>query len=396
MSISSTIFVSDRQETEVGRRRWRRSARFLVGASLAWLVFVVVLVTLAERLWPLQMLELAPPVIFLAVPLLLLSGIPLLRLLRRRVPRSAKLWIVLTLVASIAVSAGRTDINIQALSAKPAVPTGAVRVVAWNTEYWDQFDEGGLDRLYSFLHGQQADIYMLSEHVAFSGRYIRYPLDDRTRLQQAFPNFHMASVGELLTMSKYPIVSSRPVGTTRGIPRERSGWTEFWSEKALRTDLLVNGRILSVYNLHVPVQVRADMTPIIGPFWSWLKEALPWRQDQYRALERDIRANPNPVLVAGDFNASPASMGFNWRGQGLHDAMGAGGPLYPVSWPEKSSTFSFPRLWRLDWTFVSPGVRVYRYAFHSSRDADARDPNKKWRALSDHRTQNLLITVGKR
>ncbi|MEU6035937.1 endonuclease/exonuclease/phosphatase family protein [Actinomadura sp. NPDC047616] len=396
MSTPSPLSVADRRETEAAadtRRRWCRGTRLLVAASLAWLAFVLLHIALAGRLWLWQLFELAPPLMFLAVPALLLAGIPLLRIVRDRVPRSAKWWIVLTLSASVAVSAGRTGINVSALGAEPAVPPGAVRVMAWNTEYWNQFDRGGLDRLYPFLRGQRADVYLLSEHVSFSGKYYRYPIRDSVRLRREFPGFHMAATGELLTMSRYPIVASRPVGTTRGIPDERSGWTEFWSDKALRTDLLVGGRTLSVYNVHIPVQLRVDMNPFSGRFWDWLQEALPWRQGQYDALEQDIRANPNPILVAGDFNGSPTHMGFDWRGQGLRDAMGAGGPLFPASWPERG-VLPLPPVWRLDWTFVSPGVRVHRYAFRSARDAGSRDPGKKWRALSDHRTQNLIISLG--
>ncbi|XRQ09012.1 endonuclease/exonuclease/phosphatase family protein [Actinomadura welshii] len=392
MSAPSLTPVADREETVAVRRRWCRGTRLLVGASLGWLLTVVLHLVLAGRLWLWQLFELAPPVVFLAVPALLLAGIPVLRIVRDRVPRTAKWWIVLTLVLSIVVSAGRTGINFRALGGSPAVPPGALRVMAWNTEYWNQFDRGGLDRLYGFLRGQRADVYLLSEHVSFSGRYYRYPIRDKNRLRQEFPGFHMAVSGELLTMSRYPIVQVREVGTTQGIPDERSEWTEFWSVKTLRTDLLVGGRTLSVYNVHIPVQVRVDMHPFDGRFWDWLKEAPPWRRGQYRALERDVRANPHPVLVAGDFNDSPTNMGFDWRGQGLRDAMGAGGPLFPASWPE-TGVLPLPRLWRLDWAFVSAGVQVHRYDFRSVRDAGSRDPGKRYPALSDHRTQDLLISL---
>jgi endonuclease/exonuclease/phosphatase (EEP) superfamily protein YafD len=406
MSTLPTSSVADRRQTTADaadttsgataetRRRWCRGTRLLVGASLAWLAIVLLHITLTGRLWLWQIFELAPPAIFLAMPVLLLAGIPLLRIIRDRVPRSAKWWIVLATSASLVASGGFTGINLRALGGKPAVPPGAVRVMSWNTEYWNQFDRGGLKRLYAFLRAQRADVYLLSEHVSFSGKYYRYPIRDKNRLQQEFPGYHMVETGEMLTLSRFPIVASHPVGTVRGIPDERSGWTEFWSDKTLRTDLRIGGRILSVYNVHIPVQLRVDINPFTdGRFWDWLQEAPPWREGQFRAIERDIRGNRNPILVAGDFNTSPTHGAFfDWRGHGLRDAMGEGGPLFPASWPEWG-VLPFPRLWRLDWAFVSPDVRVHRYGFGSSRDANSRHPDREWRGLSDHRTQNLTISL---
>ncbi|MEV6816054.1 endonuclease/exonuclease/phosphatase family protein, partial [Micromonospora sp. NPDC051296] len=102
------------------------------------------------------------------------------------------------------------------------------------------------------------------------------------------------------------------------------------------------------------------------------------REPQWRALARDIRANPHPVLLAGDLNTTPAMGDLRKLPDGLRDASYAMASPYPASWAHRAG---WPHWWRLDWALVSPQVRVHSYHFGDARGA------------SDHRPQELLVSL---
>jgi endonuclease/exonuclease/phosphatase (EEP) superfamily protein YafD len=111
-------------------------------------------------------------------------------------------------------------------------------------------------------------------------------------------------------------------------------------------------------------------------FWAFPHRAEQQRAAQLRGLAEDIAANPHPMVVAGDFNTSPAMADVDQLSHQLDDPTGTSSSLYPTSWTPGGPLF----LWRLDWVFVSSGVNVHRYGFRSSR------------GLSDHRAQDLSLT----
>jgi endonuclease/exonuclease/phosphatase (EEP) superfamily protein YafD len=356
-------------------RRWCFATRALVGATVGWLVFVGLQRLLSARFWLWLLADLLPPVAFAVVPVLLLSGLAIARLAGRAVPANATGAVAAGAILALALGAGYTGLSVAGLSGRPLrVPDNALRVFAWNTEYWAQASRP--DDFYRYLRAQRADIYLLQEYLHWDSRaglLGARQIDERARLRLEFPGFQVAARGELLTLSRFPVVAQPPVGPDRTVTAT-DFQTVFAAVKVLRTDLRIGGTVLSVYNVHIPVQV--DLEPTTR-FLDYVRERDGARRTQFRGLESDVAANPHPVLVAGDFNTSPAMDDLRPLRTTLHDAAAADGSVYPASWPAGAVL----PLWRLDWAFTSSGVAVYRYGLVGSA------------GLSDHRAQSLSITV---
>jgi endonuclease/exonuclease/phosphatase (EEP) superfamily protein YafD len=336
-----------------------------LAASVAWLGYVVLHAVASGRWWPMLLPDLAPPPVFLAVPLVLLALAPL--------ARPAHRWIVTTALAALLVGAGSSGLNPAALVSGPGrAPADAVHIVSWNTEVWNLTDPP--DRFYAFLQSQHADVYLLQEYNPQPDAAGQRA--DDYRLHAAFPGYTAVVRGELLTLSRLPVLA------TKALPAEPPPGADFTAQynlvKALRTDLRVGAGTLSVYNVHIPIplDVRNPLTP---GFYREVHRRFDERRLQYRALTDDVVHNGQPKLVAGDFNTSPAMGELQQFAGQLRDAAQTAGSPYPASWPT-----GWPRLWRLDWAFTSPSVGVYRYRFHNGA------------GLSDHDAQDLLISPGGR
>lgn len=354
----------------------RRAARTLTAALLAWAVFVIAFTLLTGRFWWWRAVELMPPLTFLAVPLLLLLLAPLVRPFALRPAASAVCCLLLGWPL-----AGVNPHALPGVGGTSEPPPGAVRVLAWNTEYWADGEEA--DDFYAYLREQQADVYLLQEHVAWDlagHRPIR--ADHVAELREHFPGFHVVAVGELLTLSRYPIEAWHGLDNwphlsdpALGMPPD-GAFTEYYRYKSLRTDLLIDGAVTSFYNVHVPVQLDISMDPFSGEFYSFMRAQEVRRQSTHRALRQDLEANPLPTVVAGDMNGTSAMGELRWLKDRLDDALPASDRLHPGTWPAAG-----PAAWRLDWAFVGEGVTVHDY-----RTVDSR-------GLSDHHAQALTLSL---
>ncbi len=320
--------------------------------SVAWLVFVLLHRLLSGRFWLWLLPDLIPPVSYLVVPVLLSP-------LAFVTP-----WCLIPLGTALVLGAGHAGLNPGALRRTRPVPPEAIRVVSWNTEYWSQVHPP--DRLYEFLRSWHADVYLLQERI--HGCHLGpEEVPDLPRLRAEFPDHEVAILGELVTLSRFPIAFHTCA---------RESWRHTYdSTKVLRADLRIGDTVLSVYNVHVPAQwVHAD-NALTRRFYPALRERNARRQAQLRVLREDIAGNPNAVLVSGDFNTTGAMGDLRWLSRRLTSANRASRRVLPWSW----SARGLP-LWQLDWTFTT-AVAVHRYRLL--------DP----RALSDHRLQELLITL---
>ncbi|MFG2011494.1 endonuclease/exonuclease/phosphatase family protein [Micromonospora sp. NPDC048868] len=347
-------------------RRW--PAAVLATAGALWLAFTVAHLALSGRWWLWLAVDAVPPLFFLLAPLVLGAGAAAVRRRRRTV--------ALLAAAALLLGAGQSGVNVRRWQGGDGpAPPDALRVFVWNTGYWD---EGGeTEALYRSLRDADADLYLLQEYwYEKSAGPTPATLD---RLRTEFPGFQVVVVGELVTVSRLPVLRQVPLEPV-GLPPAVAGAGDQWRYKTLRTDLdLGGGRVLSAYNLHLPVQLSPEHGPFDGDFYRVLREQHAQREPQWRALARDVGSNPHPVLLAGDLNTSPAMGDLRKLPDGLRDAGHAMPSLYPASWAESAG---WPRWWRLDWALASPAVRVHSYRFGDAG------------GVSDHRPQELLVSLG--
>lgn len=325
----------------------------LVVLTVAWLVFVLARRVFSGRHWLWLLPDLLPPLCFLVVPVLLVAV---------AVGTQAQPWCAAGALAALVVSIDHSGLNPAALHRPSPVTPDAIRVVSWNTEYWDQ----ATTRLHSFLVAQQADIYLLQERI--HGRHLEpRQVHDLPRLRAEFPGYHIAAAGELITLSRFPLVSDTPTDIC---------WRRvFDTTKFLRTDVRVGSTVLSLYNVHIPTQYVLGDNPFRRSFYTGLRQRHACRTAHLSRLRADLAANPHPALVSGDFNSTAAMGELRWLLRRLRSANRAAREFWPASWPAGG-----PSLWQLDWTFTS-GVRVHRYRLL--------DPC----GISDHRVQELLVSL---
>ncbi|WBC14831.1 endonuclease/exonuclease/phosphatase family protein [Micromonospora sp. WMMA1998] len=333
-----------------------------------WLVFCVLHYALSGRFWLWLLVDLIPPVFFVAVPAVLLALALVLRTATRR--------LVLATVTAVAVTLPL--LGVQLAGPRPGAGHREVRVVSWNTEYWDQDDDHG--GFIGFLRSQRADVYLLQEYIHFDQSEQRVTrIDEVSRLRAAFPGYHIVIRGELITLSRFPVVGQPLVPPDRYAADEDTevGWQEqFERAKILRTDLRVDDRVVSFYNVHIPVQLDVARAPWRAAFYRAVREKAHNRNLQYAGLARELAGNRAPTFVAGDFNTTSAMGEMGRIPDRMTDAAAAGDSWYPVSWPAGGTA-----LWRLDWAFTAGGLTARRY--------ELVDPA----GLSDHRLQRVLVSV---
>jgi hypothetical protein len=265
-------------------------------------------------------------------------------------------------------------------------------VFSWNTWYWDQPAAGGAmppptgtppreaAGFYRYLRDQRADVYLLQEYVYFGPDSKPIRVDDAARLRREFPGYHVAVASELVTVSRFPIVSERGIDLRPWLPAERDvtipsspDLPDFSTVKTLRTDVHVGDDTVSFYNAHINSPVDAFPPGLDPRRLNRTQHEL--RQANLRALAADVEQNPHPAVLAGDFNASPAMGIMRLLPDRMVDATPVLRSLYPTSWDDR-----WP-LWRIDWAFTTSDVTVHRYGLVGSE------------GLSDHSGQRLVVSV---
>ncbi|WP_214409321.1 endonuclease/exonuclease/phosphatase family protein, partial [Sphaerisporangium fuscum] len=269
-------------------------------------------------------------------------------------------------VAALVLGVGQAGLNPPWGGGAGPAPAGALHVVSWDTYCWDTTDDPA--RFLRYLKKWRADVYLLQEHAGCTPGAL-VPLDDGELLRREFPGAHFAVADGLLTISRFPIAARSAIG---GNPNP---YATNWDHAALRTDLLVGGRVVSMYNVHLYDMLYLSSSPLTWRFYRTIQTLDAERGVQAARLAADVRANPDPVLVSGNLNALPGTAHLRPLA-GLRDAARSGGPLYPAT-----LTFAGLRLWRMDWTFTSPGLRVHRYGLRSPE------------GLSSHHLQDMTVSV---
>jgi endonuclease/exonuclease/phosphatase family metal-dependent hydrolase len=371
------------------RPRWRRwGLRLVVTLNLAWLTLVVLHSILSDRVYWWGPVDLLPPLAFAVVPILLLVLAFLARPLRWR--------LVATAVLALMLGFGYSGVNLATLWHRPPpVTADAVTVVTWNTEYWDQDMRNNgatTEGLYAFLRGLDADVYLLHEYAHVDTTRVdvfsqALAIDQQDLLAETFPEYTIVIAGRNIVLSRLPVVGHRWLNGARLLPEEfRSvppGLADrplFYRSQTLRVDIEVAGRPVSFYNAHFfqpPVRLILLRSDPDRSMFEIDRFNFEMRHAAFAAVAEDMATNPNPVVLGGDLNTSPAMNILRRLPDHLVDHTPALSSLYPATW--RIGTLS--QLWRIDWLFTSPDVAVHEYQLL--------DPS----LYSDHQVQRAVISV---
>jgi hypothetical protein len=388
--------VTGPAEPAPARRRWCWGTRLALVACLAWLGYIVAHRLLSSRTYWWGPWELEPPIVFAVMPVLLAAVAWFARPIRWR--------LMLVPAAALLLSAEYTGINVATLWYEPPpAPPGAITVVSWNTMYWDQDLVSGGERtteeFYQFLRGLDADVYLLHEyaHTEFTRPDVFAQvqvIDQLSEVQEVFPEYEVVVVGRNITLSRLPIVDSRGLESTPWLPEDLKepplamrAHAAFWHTQTVRTDIQVMGRTVSFYNPHLfhPPSHPLSLEPWPNHSARWVYRLThSMRRAGYQAISADMADNPNPVVLAGDLNTSPAMELRHLLPDELVDHTRLLSSLYPTSWtvggPNGERGWALDA-WRLDWLFTTPDVAVHSY--------ELLDPA----GYSDHRPQHAVVSV---
>lgn len=347
-------------------------SKFILALAVLWFAFAIAHEQFTGNVWFWVLPGMSPPILFAAIPVLLLLASVLMK--RFRLP------IIAIALSAFVVSMPSTGINFAALTFQPAQPVAGtpVHVVQMNTDYWGQLRDGTLtdprdkDAMLAYLRALDADVYLLQEHMSRDGDFAP-PVTDLSDVAAVFPEYRALTAGTLLTLTRLPVrehnvVNSETTSTIHLPP----------PPYALRVDIEVGDQVLSTYNIHMPIQIIIEKNWFSADFYDEIRQRHFIRQDEYNVLTQDVADNSNPLVLAGDLNTSPA-MGDN---RGLldvtTDAASFSPILYPSTWRVGGQ---LPKLWRNDWFLIGNNITVSQF--------QSIDPEGN----SDHLAQVVDLTI---
>lgn len=144
-------------------------------------------------------------------------------------------------------------------------------------------------------------------------------------------------------------------------------------------DIEVEGRLVRIFNLHlqsIGVSGMANEVAATGNFqekktWDKIrgmggrfKRAEQRRVEQTAAVVAEIQKSPHPVLVCGDFNATPQSYSYRQLSKGLEDAFREAGTGLGTTYAGK-----IPAL-RIDYQLYSPALQALDQDIRPERFSD--------------------------
>ncbi|MCA9380965.1 hypothetical protein KC678_01760, partial [Candidatus Dojkabacteria bacterium] len=179
-------------------------------------------------------------------------------------------------------------------------------------------------------------------------------------LKEKFPNYEVIQFGEFVTMSRLPVFS----------------YEEQLDKKYLRTDIWVNDKIVSFYNVHLPVHVNTDLRPDYIELVLDMKDRFAWRNDLFRSLEIDLKSNNRPKVVSGDFNTTRSMRKMGNLTSFLHDAAFEAEKFLVTSWQINGL-----RAWRIDYVLGDDSI-----VFSDYKSIDSN-------GYSDHWGQRIMFRI---
>lgn len=350
-------------------------SKVILFLSCIWLLFAIAHEVLTGEVWFWVLPGMAPPILFAVIPVIFLFSLVFTKKFR--------LPIVATAVLAFAISVPSTGINFSGYFQRTEIvksnSASTFSVVQMNTDYWGQLRDGTLtdprnkNAMLDYLKSLDADVYLLQEHMQRVGE-LAPPVTDLSDVREKFPEYEAVAAGTLLTLSRLPVVEHNVVN-----PDSESDLQLPPPPYALKVNVRVANETLSTYNIHMPIQIIIEKNWFNADFYDEIFRRHHIRKDEYQNLLFDVSNNPLPMLMAGDFNTSPA-MGDNRDLLGVMvDAASFSSTLYPSTWRVGGQ---LPRLWRNDWFLVKNNIQVEQF----------RSLNPE--GNSDHLVQKVKLSIG--
>jgi endonuclease/exonuclease/phosphatase (EEP) superfamily protein YafD len=292
---------------------------------LPWLLFLTCHGALSGRTWLWALPEMVPPIAFVLVPLVAVVSVSLVA------PRGGWEWAALLGLLLLGAGMRWNGVDLPRTSTKaPSAEALPLALFAWNTEFWDQGKD--LHTFIDFLRAQDADVYLLQEY-AYWGEDRAVPPGSIEKLGAAMPDHQVFTQGELAMVVRRDLA-----------PRLGPGIEEI----ALRVDVSVGRAAVAIYNVHMPEPVDLGRSPLRLTFYRFVRSQARKRGEAFRALQELLVDAPRTLLMAGDFNSSPAMRLMNRLRAQYVDVMRTTGSPYLATWPAGRL-----RLWRIDWILGS-------------------------------------------
>ena len=305
---------------------------FSYGAAL--LIGTIALEWWGERLWVFSLLLYAPPQMFL-LPLLVLT--PLCLLVRRRL-------CLVHLGCVLLVAFGYMTYR---RSGSPRRDDKMISAVTFN------FGESNRPQFAAFIEREKPDFILLQD-----ARW-RGP-----ELAAKSPGSFVAGQDQFVFASRFPIVKSALLAEPK------------WAGHpvAARFEVLVNGRTLAFYNVHLPTP-RQELSRFLGgrrvlgdlvgrshrePGFGNYSEWLAARIELASALAKVFHDEPAPFIVAGDFNMPDHGLIYHLFAGEMSDAFAEEGRGWGMTFPGGKGRFVrfFGQWLRLDYFFSGRGWRA--------------------------------------
>lgn len=229
-----------------------------------------------------------------------------------------------------------SDISFQTFSNQVSENSKSITVFNWNTQFWVIDNK---EAFYNYLLLQKANVYHLQEHIQL-GNNTFIELNDLEELKSIFKGYTIIKKTEFLTITNLPVVES----------------FEEQNSYYLRVDVQVNNNILSLYNVHIPVQLNPGLLPNTELFIKDLQNRFYFRETEFNKLINDVKINKNEFYISGDFNTT-RSMGKIHEVLSLgKDAIHTSNSFINGSWQVYNL-----KLWRIDYNIVHNGLKVISY-----------------------------------
>ena len=167
--------------------------------------------------------------------------------------------------------------------------------------------------------------------------------DPTSTIEKTMAGYHVARGGirgELLSLSRFPILSSRD--------HDLAGYSP-----VLEIVVDAGGRKLRLLNVHV---MTGDPKGVLkgksAQRTDYLRVSARARHEQTRALLEVLRQSDLPTVLVGDFNSPPGSTLYQGLSRAMQDSFAAKGWGFGM-------TYSANRpLWRIDYLWASPHLGV--------------------------------------